>query len=300
MTFFKGKIIKFLSGFNLINLLNKNIKSLILKIFFLVFVIFLFVKALSFGFSFISAQTPTISLQFPKEGEATTGEKTFIRGIVNPPSSDVFANGQKVAKNGDGSFTAVISIPEGTSTFKMEAKYRGKKSEVLRLITRQLTQEELQKKEDDKKKKELIARENVLKTDQKIGDILSAYDKGGGAINAVTVLENKLDEKSGFQTVTGKVINNTNEKAYWVKVTADFYDANNNIIDTKSGFAVSLDDVLEPGRATNFKTQSTTTQFSYYKVSVDWKTNSALGGADGNQNENNQASPSSKPLRIIP
>lgn len=299
MTFLKGKIIKLLNAFRLRNFIGKNMKSQVLKTLFLVFVIFLFVKILSFGFSFINAQTPTISLQFPKEGDITTGEKTFIRGDVNPPSSDVFANGKIVAKNGDGSFTAVISIPEGTSTFKVEAKYRGKTSSVLRLVTRQLTQEELQLRADEKNKKDLAAREDVLKTDQKIGDVLSAYDKGA-VINAVTVLENKLEDKSGFKTITGKVINNTSEKAYWVKVTATFYDANNNIVDTKSGFAVSLDDVLDPGQAATFKTQSTTKTFSYYKTSVDWKTNSAIGGADINQNENNQASPSSKPLKIIP
>ena len=305
MNSLKDKIVKLSNGFYLKKIFGNNlsgirrllpVKSLLSQAIFLFIVVFVALKAVSYFFSFMNAPIPTLSLQFPKEDQITTGEKAFIKGVITPVSSEVFANGQKVAKNGDGSFTAVISIPEGRSTLKVEALYRGKKAEILRLVTRQLTQEELQIREEEKRKKELEAREDTLKTDQKIDDLLSTYNKGA-TINAVTVLDNKLEDKFGFKSITGKVINNTSEKVYWVKVTATFYDANNNIVDSKSGFAVSLDQVLESGRAANFKTQSTTKAFSYYKATVDWKTNSAIGGADiSTQIEDKKASSSPKPL----
>ena len=95
----------------------------------------------------------------------------------------------------------------------------------------------------------------------------------------------KVNEKAGFRSVSGEVVNQAKEDVYWVKITATFYDDHDNVVDTKIGFAVALDQYLKPKDKAKFDTQSTSKEFAYYKLSVDWKKSSDLGGIQSSELE---------------
>ncbi len=225
---------------------------------------------------YAASPIPTITLAYPKENQEVLGEKIFVKGKIAPQGTRVTVNKEEVAGNGDGSFTAVVTIPEGKSTLFVEASYRGKKAKVLYLIGRALSEEEKQAKLAKEKSKELAVAQKVLGDDQKIDKLLSSYNAGGGILG-VHVLAHTLKNAGSFRWVTGEVINGTLEDAYWVKVEATFYDINNNVVDNQIGFAVAEDQVLKPGEVATFKTKSTVKDFSYYKLNVDWKTNEVVG-----------------------
>ncbi len=234
------------------------------------------------GYSYITSPSPTITLQVPAGDQEVKGENLFVKGIVSPVGTKVSVNGRDVAENGDGTFTTVVSIAEGKSTLKIEASYRGKKAEVIHLINRLLTEEEQKTKTEQKQRAELKEKEDVLGIDQKIDELLVAYtNKTGNDI--VRVLNHKVNEKAGFRSISGEVLNSTKEDVYWVKITVNFYDEHDSLVDSKIGFAVALDQFLKPEDKGNFDTQSTSKEFSYYKLSVDWKKGSDLGGAQSQE-----------------
>lgn len=244
--------------------------------FFFLIAIFL-IPVFAIVYVYASSPIPTIMLAFPKENQEVVGEKIFVKGSVIPHGSRVVVNKEEVAGNGDGSFTAVVTIPEGKNTLAIEASYRGKKAKALYLIVRALSEEEKQAKLEKQKKEELAVAQKVLGEDQKVDELLSAYNTGGG-ISGVHVLTHELKKAGSFRWVAGEVINGTLEDAYWVKAEATFYDVNNNVVDTQIGFAAAEDKVLKPGEVAKFKTKSTVKDFSYYKLNVDWKTNEVVGG----------------------
>lgn len=253
---------------------NMFLKSRYHRLFFLT-VLFL-IPVFAIVYVYASSPIPTIILAFPKENQEVVGEKIFVKGRVTPYGSSVKVNKEGVAGNGDGSFTAVVTVPEGKNILAIEAAYRGKKAKVLYLITRALSEDEKQARLEQEKKKELAAAQQVLGEDKKIDDLLSAYNAGGG-ISGVHVLTHELKKAGSFQWVAGEVINGTLEDAYWVKVDATFYDINNTAVDTQTGFATAEDQVLKPGEVDKFKTKSTVKEFVYYKLNVDWKTNEVTG-----------------------
>lgn len=252
---------------------------------------------LAYGvYIYLSAPAPTISITTPADGQAVTGETLFISGKVLPVGSRVSVNGMGVSENGDGTFTAVVTIPEGKSTITVLADYRGKKAEAVQLVTRELTDEEKKSREDERKKAQRKDREEILGVDQKIEELLVAYNNKTGPY-IVRILDHKLKEKAGYKTVMGSVLNGTKEDVYWVKITATFYDDADNPVDTKFGFAVSLDEFLRSGETASFETQFTSKEFTYYKLAVDWKKNSDLGAVDSSELE--EATKSGKQSRKV-
>ncbi|MBI2595309.1 hypothetical protein HYW46_01065 [Candidatus Daviesbacteria bacterium] len=233
-------------------------------------------------YTYVTSPNPTITLQVPAGDQEVKSENLFVKGIVAPIGSKVRVNGQEVAENGDGTFTTVINIPEGKSTLKIEANYRGKNAEVIHLINRLLTEEEQKTKDEQKRRAQLKDKEDVLGIDQKIDELIVAYNNKTGS-DIVRVLDHKVNEKAGFRSVSGEVINGAKEDVYWVKVTANFYDEHDSLVDTKIGFAVALDQYLKPGDKGTFDSQSTSKEFSYYKLSVEWKKGSDLGGAQSQE-----------------
>lgn len=213
---------------------------------------------------------PRISIDSPSDHETVTKETLFVKGNVAPSGSWVSVNGEQVFKNGDGSFTAVVNVNEGENKILVEAAYKGKKSSLVRLITRHLTEDEKVKKEQVQKLTQIQQREEVLGIDQKIDELIVAYENKEN-YGFVRVLNHKIEEKAGFKKIAGEVINNSEADAYWIKITVSFFDSANNVVDTKTGFAVSLDQFLKPEEKAIFETQSTTRDFAYYKLSVSWQ-----------------------------
>lgn len=230
------------------------------------------------GYGYITSPSPTITLQVPAGDQDVKGENLFVKGIVSPIGTKVSVNSRDVAENGDGTFTTVVSIAEGKSTLKVEASYRGKKAEVIHLINRLLTEEEQKTKAEQKRRAELKEKEDVLGIDQRIDELLVSYNNKTGS-DIVRVLNHKVNEKAGFRSVSGEVLNSAKEDVYWVRITVNFYNEDDSLVDSKIGFSVALDQFLKPEDKGNFDTQSTSKEFSYYKLSVDWKKGSDLGGA---------------------
>lgn len=223
-----------------------------------------------FIFDYMGAPHPTISIQAPSENQSVLGERLYVSGVVKPVGSRVSVNGKVVAQNGDGSFTAVITIPEGKNNLKIEAKYKGKKSELVTLVTRELTEEEKKKQDDERKLTDIKSREKVLGVDQKIDELIAAYDNPSGE-KFIKVISHELIKEMEFKRVKGEVVNTGKVNTYWVKATANFYDEKDNLVDSKIGFVVALDKALAPGEKGQFETQSTTKEFVYYKLVLDWK-----------------------------
>lgn len=230
-----------------------------------------------FTVGYFISPPPTIILQTPADGQKVVGDKLYVKGTVSPAVSSVRVNGQLVAKNGDGSFTGIVSIVEGRSVLLVEADYRGRKSSVSQLVDRDFTPEELAALEEKKKLSEIKAREEVLGVDQQVDELLSVYDSLV-APRSVKILSHDLKQVSGLKKVTGEIINGVPEDVYWVKIVATFYDKNNTQIDSKVGFAAIYDKPLAPNEVAKFETQSTGKEFDYYKLTVDWKTASNVGG----------------------
>lgn len=237
---------------------------------------------LALVYVYASSPVPTVTLQFPKESQEVTGEKIFIKGRVVPSGSRVTVNKEPVAGNGDGSFTAVVAVPEGKSTLSVEASYRGKKAKVLHLISRVLSEQEQQAQLEKNKKEDLAVAQKVLGEDEKIDQLLSAYNTGS-SLSAVHILSHALKKAGSFQWVAGEVINGLLEDAHWVKIAATFYDTNNNPVDTQVGFAVAEEQVLKPGEIVKFKTKSTLKAFSFYKLNVEWKTSEVISDTQENK-----------------
>ncbi len=251
---------------------------------------FLISTAVFLGYGYIESPGPTITIITPEDGAAVEGSKLFVKGSVAPAGASVFVNGKEVARNGDGTFTAIVNIPTGKTILMVDANYRGKKSSLQQLVERQLTDAERAKKDSERKLAEIKAKQEVINTDQRIEEILGAYSATVEP-KSVRVLSHELKTQAGLKRVVGEVMNGVPEEVFWVRVTASFYDKEDNVVDTKVGFAEEFDKSIGPFDIGKFETASTGKEFSYYKVSVDWRTSSNLTDPVEGEKE---ASPSAK------
>ncbi len=76
----------------------------------------------------------------------------------------------------------------------------------------------------------------------------------------------------GASSVIGEVINNGTAPASYVKVTATFYDANEQVVDTAFTYAGDTSSVqLNPGSKTPFEiVRMEDIKFDHYKLDVTW------------------------------
>ncbi len=251
---------------------------------------FLISTGVFLSYGYIDSTGPTITIISPEDGAAVSGSKLFVKGSVIPAGANVFVNGKEVARNGDGTFTAVVSVPTGKTILMVDASYRGKRSSIQQLVERQLTDAEKAKKDSERKFADIKAKQAVINTDQRIEEILGAYSATVEP-KSVRVLSHELKTQAGLKRVVGEVMNGVPEEVFWVRVTASFYDKEDGVVDTKVGFAAEFDKSIGPFDIAKFETSSTSKDFSYYKVSVDWRTSSNLSSpVEGDE----EASPSAK------
>lgn len=236
---------------------------------------FLISTAVFLGYGYLESPGPTITIITPEDGASVEGTKLFVKGSVSPAGSSVLVNDKEVAKNGDGTFTAVVTIPTGKTILMVNASYRGKKSSLQQLVERELTESEKAKKDTERKLAEIKAKQEVINTDQRIEEILGAYSATVEP-KSVKVLSHELKTQAGLKRVTGEVMNGVPEEVFWVRITASFYDKEGNVVDTKVGFAVEFEKSIGAFDIAKFETASTGKEFSYYKLSVDWRTSSNL------------------------
>ncbi|MFC1727419.1 FxLYD domain-containing protein [Patescibacteria group bacterium] len=229
----------------------------------------------AFGFS----DSPKISLEKPGLEYSQEGKKLFVIGQVLPTSSKVFVNSQAVSLNGDGTFTSVIEVPLGESLVEVKAKYRGKESQLLRLVEREPSEEELKAQENEESQKRLAAANEAAETERKVNDLLAARRTVAGEDQEESFLRisnNQAKENEGFWSIEGEVVNLGEESVNWVMVTVSFLDKSGSVIDTKYGFATDFEESLKPGERTDFETQPTQKEFDHYRLELSWeKENSA-------------------------
>lgn len=76
----------------------------------------------------------------------------------------------------------------------------------------------------------------------------------------------------GASSIIGEVINNGNAPASFINITATFYGANGQVVDTASSYAANTADVaLQPGSKTPFEIMRLQDiKFDNYKLDVIW------------------------------
>ena len=231
-----------------------------------VLVIFM-VGKLSYGY--LNAPLPTISLQNPGENEEVFADDLYVRGTVTPLGSKVLVNEEGVSLNGDGTFTAVLKIREGQNTIRVAAEKDGKTSEFLRLVKRSLSPEEARLRQEVADKAKAEAQAKLASQNQEIAQVQAAYTQREA--KTVRVIEHKAEDSYGIKRVTGKVVNDSDGSAYWVKVTANFLDREGKTVDTKLAFVTSFDKFLKPAEAATFETQTIDKEFDHYQLEVSWE-----------------------------
>lgn len=222
-----------------------------------------------FIYSYLSEPLPTIFLQTPKETEEVSADDLYVKGKVTPLGSKVLINDQSVFLNGDGTFTAILKIKEGENRLLVTAEKSGKRAEVLRLVRRRLSPEEERLKQEVQVKEEAEARAKILSQNQEIAQVQAAYAQKES--KKVRIVQQELKTDFGIKRVVGKVINDTDGAAYWVKVTATFLDQSGKPLETKIAFVTSFEKFLKPGEETPFETQTAEGPFDHYQLDVTWE-----------------------------
>ncbi len=238
--------------------------------------------ALGGGAAFLFAKTPQIFLEKPEASEVNEGGKLFVSGRIEPKNALVKINGREASLNGDGTFTASIDIPVGTTDLKIESLNRlnrAKKSQVIRLVSRTLTQEEMRTKESEEVRVQREAADKSAQIERTVNDLLAVKNATSDKNNLLKVLNSRVREGGGFAYVEGEISNLGKENAAWVMITATYYNNAGGVIDTKYGFATDFGRVIKPGETILFETQRTTKKFDYYNLAVSSEREAVAGVA---------------------
>lgn len=230
---------------------------------------------------YVFGKPPEIVLDYPSVDYKNEGEKLFVSGKVLPKDSLVTVNESASSLNGDGTFTALVQIPLGESVLKIEAVNRinkKKKSQLLRLVSRILSNEELQAQKEGEAKKKREAIDKAAYLERTVNDLLAAKNATTDKkANVLKVLNSHIEEEAGFYSVTGEVLNIGKVDVGWVMITANFYNESGNLIDTKYGFATDFGQVIKPEETAIFETQPTTKKFDHYNLALNWEEGTVAG-----------------------
>ncbi|HPN67818.1 MAG TPA: DUF4352 domain-containing protein [bacterium] len=95
--------------------------------------------------------------------------------------------------------------------------------------------------------------------------------------SSVIILSDELvDESFSGKKIVGKVKNNTSSPVRYVKLTANFYDSDMNVISTNFAYAENADiDFLNPGETADFTVwyDNENTTVAYYDLAINWTNN---------------------------
>lgn len=218
---------------------------------------------------YVGANKPTIKLIVPEENIEVIGEDLLVKGTVTPVVDKVMVNDNIASLNGDGLFTAIIKIQPGINTLKIKASKGIQEAEVLNIVVRKLSPEEEAAQEKsllEKQKEETV---HATTVDQKIAEINALYENN--TAKKIKVVNSAIETQGTLKRITGEVINDSGKPVKWVKVTASFFDDKQNLIDSKIGFVVSNNEILQPNARGSFKTQTIQVPFINYKLDVKWE-----------------------------
>jgi hypothetical protein len=216
-------------------------------------------------------KVPYIELQTPENNQILKGEGLFVSGKVMPVGVVVTINDQAAYLNGDGSFTALVKLPEGQSVLKVKAVKGHQVAEVIRLVERQLTKDEIQAKQKQTEEKQ-------ARLNNTVNDILAAAKVNDNQKN-LKVINNRLVKEGDFTRIVGEVVNHSTLPVNGVTITAYFWDQSGNIIDTKYGFTQKLQADLMPEETATFETQPTLLSFTNYRLEINYNEGLVAGTA---------------------
>ena len=223
--------------------------------------------------------TPVIILEKPEVDFTNQGEKLLVSGRVVPSRARLQVNQQEVAVNGDGTFTAIIAIPMRESVLEVVALSWGKQAQLVRLVNRIPTQEEVDAKQLEEVAKKKEAADKLATIDRTVNDLLAAKNASSSQKSPLNVLNSKIKEESGFTFVEGELINTGEQEVGWVMIMVTFYDEAGGVVDKKYGFATDFNQVIKPGETASFETQATTKKFDHYGLELSWQEAQVAGEA---------------------
>lgn len=222
----------------------------------------------------IDNSAPVIELEHPTENIQVTTDQIYVKGRVKPKGSKITVNDAEVSLNGDGSFTYILPIKPGVNAIKVKAFKFSNKSEVVRLVERKEEQQQADKKE--------LQKESVA--EKKLGLFDPGNASGGpqpaisGAkvsdgTSEVVIVKQQLAPNVNPVKILGEVSNQTRLEVSDVKITAIFYNNDNEIADIKAAYAATPNLKLETGQSAPFEIQSSIqpSDFAIYKFEVAWQ-----------------------------
>lgn len=221
----------------------------------------------------INSDHPIITVDSPDENSEISSSKVFIKGRVEPANSKILiSETSEVFRNGDGTFTALVNLKEGENVLNIEAKNFSKKSSVIRLVKRVLSDEEIAKKEEEEAK---------LSTEKQKSDQLSSLSRGFGSVASANssdgtsrvVLANvQLLTDLSPTRIVGEVVNQLQVPITNVKVSVLFVNNQGNPIDLSSDF-VPINGTMAPGQKLPFEVRTLKRQgeFTNYSFEVTWE-----------------------------
>lgn len=244
------------------------------------------------GFSgVLFAQTPTVTLTYPKINAEVNGKQLYIQGSVTPVTSLVKINGQSVYSNGDGSFSQVIDISEGKNILKVSAENYGKSSSIVQLVTRTLTADEIAAKQVEQQKEEakIKADADKIAQAQQAESVLAA--EAPSPVPSVTPAptiapepptpvefnqENIVTKQvtplpQGGATISGKYQNKTGKTIRWVKITAQLKDEQGNIVETKDAYVTQSNQLLAPSATVEYTVPIVTTVYKSFDLTTSYE-----------------------------
>jgi len=222
----------------------------------------------------INVDQPIITLENPEEDAQITDDKVLVKGKVEPSNSEIKINDtQTVHRNGDGTFTALVNLKEGENVLSIEAKKFSKKSSIIRLVQRELSQAELSKKqeEDQKLADETQKEQQLSKLTQGFGSV-AGTNSSDGKSGVVLANVQLLSDLSPVRII-GEAVNQLNRPVSNVRVSALFKDSQGKVVDLVSDFVPINDGLMDIGQKLPFelRTIKKSSVISTYDFEVTWE-----------------------------
>jgi hypothetical protein len=227
---------------------------------------------------FLFAAPPVISITSPQINQEVTGKQLYIQGKVTPTQSQVLVNGEEVYSNGDGSFSQVVDITEGKNIIKVTAENYGKKADVVQMVTRNLSPEEIAAKQLEKQKKEAQIKEEAEKIAQKenaeknvLGAEATPQPPSQEEFNQENIISKQVVKVAQGNVITGKYQNKSGRTIRWVKLVAKIKDESGQVIDTKDSFITQSTQLLAPLAEVTYTVPITTEKFTDFELTTSYE-----------------------------
>ncbi len=217
-----------------------------------------------------SVRAPVIAVFAPTEQTMISDQQVFVKGKVTPADAEVTINNTGVAKNGNGEFTAMVTIPVGKSLLTFKSSFQGKLSSMILPVERKRTPEEQLAYEQKQARDKALEDQKVMGLKDEVENRVNSLQN---AQPTITITSQQVATIGAQRRITGQVKNASNTPAYDVRVIATFFDSAHAVVDIKDGQVT--DGPMQPGQTLSYTTTPTAKYFTTYELSVDAKSQPA-------------------------